>query len=425
MSQLGLFGASPPPAATQVDQPAQDAGRPLPPGRRARREEPEIARPILASDPPASSIQTAAPSPDADSDIGEASDGGADLVTFEEAIRMLRRAREQAQRRQQLLEHTRARFPPGTDPMPVEAFFAEHGRLPHIGDETPPWHYLGWLRPYVQRLHHYGGLEAKLLPDRSTWTPAPGKTPPPVLGFPDRWGYYLRTLEAGRLLPEPIPRVEFVHADQSVLREMESWLRVLEHDGQGWSAISSLVDFLGFGLATSRNRPKISDKAAEQLYRQIKIERWLQRPSDYLGQLIMDRFGGGPNAFFSTPHAVVEMMSRMLFETVDKPLSCDEHDPRRQSVNEPCLGSGRMLLHASNYSLVMFGMDKDPFVLEAAKINFAVYAPWALYGLPWEPMQYADEEKDAKHIAWCNEGLKMLRDADIADGLISPEEGDA
>lgn len=332
---------------------------------------------------------------------------------------MLRAAREEARQRQELLAFTRARFPPGTDPMPVEAFLAEHGRLPAIGDDPKPWTYLGWLRPYVQRLHHIGGLEAKLLPDRRTWTPAPGQKGVPLLGFPDRWGYYQRTLAAGRLLPEPIPRVEFQHADPAVFRETEAWLRPLEHDGQGWSALSTLVDFLGFAMGTSRRRPKLSDGAAEQLYRQIKMERWLQHPSDYLGQLIMDRFGGGPNAFFATPHAVVEMMARMLFiPDEEAPLTCDENDPRAKHVNEPCVGSGRMLLHASNYSMVMFGMDKDPFVIEAAKINFAVYAPWALWGLPWEKMQHFEGEEAAKRIAHLKEEMQMLRDADIADGLI-------
>ena len=31
----------------------------------------------------------------------------------------------------------------------------------------------------------------------------------PLFDCPDRWGYHLRTIAAGELLDEPIPRIEF------------------------------------------------------------------------------------------------------------------------------------------------------------------------------------------------------------------------
>lgn len=56
-------------------------------------------------------------------------------------------------------------------------------------------------------------------------------------------------------------------------------------------------------------------------------------------------------------------------------------DARLKSVLDPCLGTGRMLLHASNHSLVLYGCDIDPLVLLGAKINGALYAPWAAFPL--------------------------------------------
>src|SRR5579884_28924 len=67
----------------------------------------------------------------------------------------------------------------------LHASLQQQGRLPQLGDSPSPWHYRGWLLPYVIRLH-------ALVP-----------------AVADRWGYHLRTLEAGQLLDEPIPQIRF------------------------------------------------------------------------------------------------------------------------------------------------------------------------------------------------------------------------
>lgn len=65
------------------------------------------------------------------------------------------------------------------------AFMRQEQRLPRLGDPVPPWHYRGWLLPYVMLIH-------KRCPHAA-----------------DRWGYHLRTLDAGKLLDEPIPQIVF------------------------------------------------------------------------------------------------------------------------------------------------------------------------------------------------------------------------
>jgi hypothetical protein len=73
-----------------------------------------------------------------------------------------------------------------TTPLPdLFTFMKSHGRLPRLGDTLAPWQYHGWLLPYVILLHTTRAAVA------------------------NRWGYYLRTLEAGKLLDEPIPQVVF------------------------------------------------------------------------------------------------------------------------------------------------------------------------------------------------------------------------
>jgi hypothetical protein len=46
------------------------------------------------------------------------------------------------------------------------------------------------------------------------------------------------------------------------------------------------------------------------------------------------------------------------------------------------VGSGRMLLHASNFSLCLYGVDIDPLAVAMCKINGALYAPWMSFPLP-------------------------------------------
>jgi hypothetical protein len=46
-------------------------------------------------------------------------------------------------------------------------FLQQEVRLPHLGDDNNPWHYRGWLLPYVVQLH------------------------PVIPAVRDRWGYHL------------------------------------------------------------------------------------------------------------------------------------------------------------------------------------------------------------------------------------------
>ena len=56
---------------------------------------------------------------------------------------------------------------------------------------------------------------------------------------------------------------------------------------------------------------------------------------------------------------------------------------RTLSVCDPCVGSGRMLLHASNLSLNLWGQDIDSLAIAMCKINGALYAPWLSF--PFSP----------------------------------------
>ena len=63
---------------------------------------------------------------------------------------------------------------------------------------------------------------------------------------------------------------------------------------------------------------------------------------------------------------------------------CDENrDIRAETVLDPCVGTGRFLLHASNHSLRLFGMDIDAVLCKSTLVNGYFYSPWMARPIPW------------------------------------------
>ena len=279
----------------------------------------------------------------------------------------------------------------------LSRFFIENGRLPHITDEIKPWQYKGWLLPYVveiQRVHP---------------------------NIPDRYGYYFRTLDAGKLTAEKIPQMtfysEFDRNGNAVKRELEKWETIISRSFGVWDGFRVLIDWFSWALGVENEPPKLNDKINEELYRTVNVGPLLLSPCDYFGSYLAEKKAGGwnSNAFFPTPHVVVEMMTRITFSK--------DIDNRRKKTEDPCVGTGRMLLHASNYSLRLYGCDIDALVVKITKINGALYAPWLAFPFPEEI--FADGENLSEETN--NEKLKNESSEQIApviklDQIIKPPE---
>lgn len=238
---------------------------------------------------------------------------------------------------------------------PVEwnAHLTRTGSVPVLADKIKPWAYRGWLRWYVMQIHAQH---------------------PKVS---NRWGYFDQIITGGKLPAAPIPPIHW-HLDSQVPRQIEKLSNGLMARGcGGYESFTRLVDFIAYGCGVDAAEAKVDAKTAEYLYRELNVGPWLLAPYDYLGNYLAEHTAKGwnPNAFFPTPHDVCEMIVQMTFKG-------DKRDRRVLSVNDPAMGTGRFLLHASSHSLFLSGQDIDPFVLKIAKINGVLYAPWMVVGLP-------------------------------------------
>lgn len=244
----------------------------------------------------------------------------------------------------------------------INRFVLEHGRMPFLCDPVPPWRYRGWLLFQIQMADNH-----------------PGAT--------GRWDHYLRTFEAGHLLDEPIPQVQFAATPSAAgVKMLQKCIDLLAYRASHWSAFEALVDWLAWGLAVSRRTPQLEEASSEALYRSFNFESLILDPHDYLGHLLSERRGKGwnPHAYYPTPHAVCELMAQITFGDGDDGGSnhSSGEDPRLRLICEPAAGTGRMLLHASNFSYRLYGMDIDPLAVTICLCNGAFYAPWLTFPFP-------------------------------------------
>lgn len=269
--------------------------------------------------------------------------------------------------------------------LPIYDYLIEHGRLPRMGEDPQPWAYRGWLLPYVIALHEHPYFGKENTPDDVP------KEHVRVGNCPDRWGYYLNIRATEQLPDEPIPRVDFRPEHETVVRKwwesetkgIGQLLHIVENHVQS-SAFRCIIDWIAYGLAIDDELARdLKEPQLIKLYQTFNVEPLLLEPSDYFGAFLAatktNKFN--TTGFYPTPHVVCEMMARMTIDAF-QPEPDDTRDPRLYSVIDPCVGTGRMLLHASNHSLNLWGMDIDPLVIKIAKINGALYAPWLTWPLP-------------------------------------------
>lgn len=275
-------------------------------------------------------------------------------------------------------------------------FLLNNGRLPHLGDEKPPWKYRGWLLPAVQQC------------DSRT------------IG---RWATYLRIMETCQL-PAELPSLDFASGEGTIryhdprvqldedpplenskrrrgrrkperpilsngesgkaaaIKQLE---RACEHIGShvGYGfAVGNLIEWLAFGLGVHAEEceaeVRMSDEVCEHLYRTLDLWPLMVAPYDYLGYIKSLYKGRGydPAGFFPTPPSVATAGAQMLFTGLDP------REAMLKSVHDCCVGTGVLLLAASNHSLILSGQDIQRECVLGTLIQGALYAPWLSFPFP-------------------------------------------
>lgn len=82
------------------------------------------------------------------------------------------------------------------------------------------------------------------------------------------------------------------------------------------------------------------------------------------------------------------------------------------TVCDPALGSGRQLMHASNFSVRLYGMDIDALVVKICLINGAMFVPWMSFPFPQKWFERHDaarlQKPDEKFVLAAEHENKIL-----------------
>lgn len=222
-----------------------------------------------------------------------------------------------------------------------------------------------------------------------------------------RWDYWFDAMLDCKLPDRPIPKIVFneeYNASSQALKHFEFCLNLVSPgDWRGWSSWHYVDFFLswllwGFGhKGYEELPPEPSDHASIKLYQGFNLGWPLCYPHDYFGWIMAEGGFGRKSGFFPTPHCIVELMTQLNFRQDLDEESDAAYDQRLQAVNDPCVGSGRMLLHASNYSVNLSGCDINPTVIKACLVNGYLYAPWLVKPFPF--LKHEAEDNQTKREA--------------------------
>jgi hypothetical protein len=208
----------------------------------------------------------------------------------------------------------------------------------------------------------------------------PGWLLPYLLGLDDmfngRWEYWMSAVFWGNVPMSQIPKIQFQAATsfpgKEVRKNLDKCIGYAENSMS--NALEKFIDWILWGLNYRKiDFPDIDDKTDDYWYRTFNLGLFYKEPADHFADLAADYQVGKGAGFFATPSAVVELMSRVTFGGEPK------HEHKTKSVMDPCCGTGGMLLHASNYSLNLYGNDIHPLLCKMAILNGYIYVPWLVY----------------------------------------------
>ena len=209
--------------------------------------------------------------------------------------------------------------------------------------------------------HHLQRLQQK----RGAWA----SFRPSLFDLSPRWQWWSLVLMTKRLPPLPYPKIDFADslADHALpMRMLRECLQ--PHDARFEDFIEWLL--CCFGVPDVREVPKrASPSIIKHWESTFALKVMMDTPGDWLGAIYESDFVSkgtrDRSGFFTTPPSICRLLAEISLK--DAKLT--------DSLNEPCCGSGRILLYASNYLLNLSGVDINPLLVKIATVNAWLYAP--------------------------------------------------
>jgi hypothetical protein len=171
----------------------------------------------------------------------------------------------------------------------------------------------------------------------------------------------------GKLPSNSIPQINFVsHCDESA-----EPFKILKKCLINYNySFYNFIDWLLYNLGD----PDIKSIERNSYWEEnFNLKPFLESPGDWIGHYfecyVASKGIKDSTGFFSTPISLCLMMVKML------------NIGSTDSVYEPCAGTGRMLMAASNYSVNLFAQEINLTLIKICKINAWLYMPWLIMPL--------------------------------------------
>ncbi|MGK5089008.1 N-6 DNA methylase [Bdellovibrionota bacterium FG-2] len=194
---------------------------------------------------------------------------------------------------------------------------------------------------------------------------------PALFDLSHRWQWWALTILNKRMPPPamPYPRIDFAQGFPEGAAPLKMLRQCLGGDERKFDGFLDWLLF-NFGAPDQRELPRgVGIEDLKHWREAFDLSVLIQNPGDWLGhyyetQVISSGYRAA-SGFFSTPPAVVKLMAELTLK--DAKLT--------DSVNEPCCGTGRILMEASNYCVNLSGNDINPTLVKIATINGWLYMP--------------------------------------------------
>jgi hypothetical protein len=177
--------------------------------------------------------------------------------------------------------------------------------------------------------------------------------------------------------PEPIPFLKPGEAGfDKTLAMLNACFKAFGGNRQtpGMQEVRYLAQWMLFSLGHpyQKQLPRLDCGLAgvkrKRLDQVFDLSLLIRFPSDYFGHLLArSRYGQKHTSFYPTLQPVAKLMADLGHQV--------DHDAKPVRLFDPCLGTGRLALEASNQARALVGWERDRPLLEIALANFMLYAP--------------------------------------------------